>query len=227
MTDNGLRIGTAPDSWGVWFPDDPRQTPWRRFLDEVVAAGYVWIELGPYGYLPTDPHQLADELGSRGLKLAAGTVFTGFHKGPEQWDRAWKQALEVAGLASKLGARHLVVHSGPLAQRRNDRGARVADARRRAVEAPGGRSRPAGEGAAGGIRDEAAVPLARRQSRRHRARRSSASSRRPTSGTRTCAWTRATSRTTAATTSRSSSDIRRASASCISSRSIPACSSTS
>jgi inosose dehydratase len=110
MTDKpGLRIGTAPDSWGVWFPDDPRQTPWRRFLDEVVAAGYVWIELGPYGYLPTDPHQLEDELAARGLKLAAGTVFTGFHKGPDQWDRAWRQAIEVAALASKLGARHLVV----------------------------------------------------------------------------------------------------------------------
>jgi inosose dehydratase len=104
-----IRIGTAPDSWGVWFADDPVQIPWRRFLDEVVAAGYEWIELGPYGYLPTDPHELEDELGSRGLKLSAGTVFTGFHKGPEQWERAWAQALDVAGLASRLGARHLVV----------------------------------------------------------------------------------------------------------------------
>jgi inosose dehydratase len=106
---NGLRIGTAPDSWGVWFPNDSRQTPWRRFLDEVVAAGYAWIELGPYGYLPTDAGQLEDALSSRGLRLSAGTVFTGFHKGPDQWDRAWSQALEVAGLAAKLGAEHLVV----------------------------------------------------------------------------------------------------------------------
>jgi inosose dehydratase len=105
----GLRIGTAPDSWGVWFPDDPAQVPWQRFLDEVVAAGYSWIELGPYGYLPTDPHQLEDELGRRGLKLSAGTVFTGFHKGDDQWQRAWDQALAVAGLASRLGAQHLVV----------------------------------------------------------------------------------------------------------------------
>jgi inosose dehydratase len=104
-----LRIGTAPDSWGVWFPDDPGQIPWQRFLDEVVAAGYRWIELGPYGYLPTDPHQLQDELGSRGLQLSAGTVFTGFHKGEDQWKRAWDQALDVAGLASALGAEHLVV----------------------------------------------------------------------------------------------------------------------
>jgi inosose dehydratase len=105
----GLRIGTAPDSWGVWFPDHPRQIPWQRFLDEVQAAGYHWIELGPYGYLPTDPHQLEDELGKRGLQLSGGTVFTGFHKGPDQWQRAWDQAVKVAGLAHALGAGHIVV----------------------------------------------------------------------------------------------------------------------
>lgn len=106
---NSIRIGTAPDSWGVWFPDDPTQVPWQRFLDEAAAAGYHWIELGPYGYLPTDAHQLEDELGKRDLKLSGGTVFTGFHKGEDQWQRAWDQALAVAGLASKLGAEHLVV----------------------------------------------------------------------------------------------------------------------
>jgi len=109
MTTQSIRIGTAPDSWGVWFADDPKQVPWQRFLDEVVEAGYTWIELGPYGYLPTDPERLRDELGSRGLKLSAGTVFTGFHKGDDQWQRAWDQALAVAGLASQLGAEHLVV----------------------------------------------------------------------------------------------------------------------
>ena len=51
-------IGTAPDSWGVWFPDDPQQTTWERFLDEATAAGYTRIELGPFGFLPTDPHRL-------------------------------------------------------------------------------------------------------------------------------------------------------------------------
>ena len=49
-----IKIGSAPDSWGVWFPSDSKQTPWNRFLDEIVEAGYEWIELGPYGYLPTD-----------------------------------------------------------------------------------------------------------------------------------------------------------------------------
>lgn len=109
MTADGIRIGTAPDSWGVWLPDHPGQVPWERFLDEAAAAGYTWIELGPYGFLPTDPSRLRDELDKRGLKLSAGTVFTGFHKGDEQWERAWEQAIAVAGLAAALGAEHLVV----------------------------------------------------------------------------------------------------------------------
>ncbi|MBV8928271.1 MAG: 2-keto-myo-inositol dehydratase, partial [Mycobacteriaceae bacterium] len=75
-----IRVGTAPDAWGVWFPADPQQTPYARFLDEVVQAGYAWIELGPFGYLPTDPHQLRDELQSRGLRLSAGTVFERLHQ---------------------------------------------------------------------------------------------------------------------------------------------------
>lgn len=109
MAEGQIRIGTAPDSWGVWFPDDPKQVPWQRFLKEVQDSGYHWIELGPFGYLPTDPAQLSDELEKHDLKLSAGTVFTGFHKGEDQWKRAWDQALDVAGLVSKLGVEHLVV----------------------------------------------------------------------------------------------------------------------
>ena len=92
MTENKLIIGTAPDSWGVWFPDDPQQTPWERFLDEVAESGYKWIELGPYGYLPTDPTRLAEELKSRDLQISAGTVFTAFHRGLDQWETAWEPA---------------------------------------------------------------------------------------------------------------------------------------
>jgi inosose dehydratase len=104
----GLRIGTAPDSWGVWNANDPKQTPWVRFLDEVQEAGYAWIELGPYGYLPTDPHQLEDELAKRSLRLSAGTMFTAFQR-TDNWDEAWTQARQVGELVSQLGAEHLVV----------------------------------------------------------------------------------------------------------------------
>ena len=48
MTDlSRLRLGTAPDSWGVWFPADPHQVGWQQYLDEVPRAGYIWTELGP------------------------------------------------------------------------------------------------------------------------------------------------------------------------------------
>jgi inosose dehydratase len=79
---NLLSLGTCPDSWGVWFADDPLQTPWHRFLDEVAEVGYCWLELGPYGYLPSDPRRLSDELASRGLKVAGGTMHghSGLHR---------------------------------------------------------------------------------------------------------------------------------------------------
>ena len=66
-----IRLGSAPDSWGVWFPSDPKQIPWQRFLDEIAEAGYEWTELGPYGYLPTDLPTLRAELARRGLKVTA------------------------------------------------------------------------------------------------------------------------------------------------------------
>ena len=39
MTESGtgplLLLGSCPDSWGVWFADDPLQTPWPRFREEL------------------------------------------------------------------------------------------------------------------------------------------------------------------------------------------------
>lgn len=102
-----LTLGSCPDSWGVWFADDPRQTPWPRFLDEMAAAGYSWLELGPYGYLPTDPARLADELAQRGLSVAGGTV--GGVGGPHKdFDAVLAETRRVAALASALRSRNVV-----------------------------------------------------------------------------------------------------------------------
>jgi inosose dehydratase len=102
-----LILGSAPDSWGVWFAADDRQTPWHRFLDELVEAGYSWLELGPYGYLPTDPTHLSDELSIRGLKVSGGTVFGALHR-PGEWDQMLATTRKVAELTAALGAHHLV-----------------------------------------------------------------------------------------------------------------------
>jgi inosose dehydratase len=102
-----LQLGSCPDSWGVWFADDPRQTPWQRFLDELAASGYRWLELGPYGYLPTDPARLADELAARGLTCAGGTVAGagGPHK---DFDVVLAETRKVAELTAALGAQNLI-----------------------------------------------------------------------------------------------------------------------
>ena len=104
-----LRLGTCPDSWGVWFADDPLQTPWERFLDEVAAVGYEWLELGPYGYLPTDPARLADELSRRGLKVAGGTMHghSGLHRAGDLAE-ILAATRKVAALTAALGAADLV-----------------------------------------------------------------------------------------------------------------------
>jgi inosose dehydratase len=107
-TRSRLRLGSCPDSWGVWFPDDPAQTPWHRFLDELAAAGYEWLELGPYGYLPTDPARLRDELDRRGLRVSGQAVFGGLHH-PEKWDSDLADARRVAELVTAVGARHVVL----------------------------------------------------------------------------------------------------------------------
>jgi inosose dehydratase len=103
-----LRLGTAPDSWGVWFPEDANQVPWNVFLDEAATAGYEWVELGPYGYLPTDPARLQDELGSRGLRLSGGAVFSGLHRGTDALAQAFEDCRVEARLLTALGARYLV-----------------------------------------------------------------------------------------------------------------------
>jgi len=108
-----LRLGTAPDSWGVWFPSHPNQVPWNQFLDEAAAAGYKWIELGPYGYLPTDPAQLREELAGRDLRLSGGTVITGLQRGQEGLRQALDDCRASARLVAALGARHLVVIPEP------------------------------------------------------------------------------------------------------------------
>ena len=107
-TRSRLRLGSCPDSWGVWFPDDPAQTPWHRFLDELAQAGYRWVELGPYGYLPTDPARLRDELDRRGLQVSGQAVFGGLHN-PGKWDSDLADARRVAELVVAMGGEYVVL----------------------------------------------------------------------------------------------------------------------
>jgi inosose dehydratase len=104
-------VGTAPDSWGVWFPDDPHQPPPDRFLDEVAALGYRWIELGPLGYLPADRYVLERELAERALRVA-GTFVSFELEAPDGWFLAHREVDRTCRLLRHLGASNLIVIDG-------------------------------------------------------------------------------------------------------------------
>ena len=103
-----ITVGSAPDSWGVWFPSDPQQTPWHRFMDEIVEAGYEWTELGPYGYLPTDLSTLRRELSNRGLKVT-GTFAMANVEEPSLWGELERQVLGAGERLAALDAKYLVL----------------------------------------------------------------------------------------------------------------------
>jgi inosose dehydratase len=78
-------------------------------MDEAQAAGYKWVELGPYGYCPTDPVILKDELDKRDLTLTGGTVLAGLHKGRQALVEATKACDLEAATLTPLGATYLIL----------------------------------------------------------------------------------------------------------------------
>ena len=58
-----LLVGNAPCSWGTLEHQDQSQAiPFSQMLDELVETGYTGTELGDWGYMPTDPERLSEEL---------------------------------------------------------------------------------------------------------------------------------------------------------------------
>ena len=99
-----LKIGNSPESWGVLGPSDPEQVPWQRCLDEIAEAGFEWTELGPYGYLPTDPPVLRAELEARGLGVTAAAVLSPLDD-PAVWPDLQDQAIRSGELVASLGGK--------------------------------------------------------------------------------------------------------------------------
>ena len=69
-----VRIANAPCSWGVIEGIDGPRDGYRRVIDEMQQAGFAGTELGDWGFMPTDPDELRDELGRRGLALVGSWV---------------------------------------------------------------------------------------------------------------------------------------------------------
>ena len=103
-----ISIGNAPCSWGVEFADDPRNPGWRDVLRENAEAGYTGIELGPVGFMPEDPPQVAEALDEFGQQLIGGVVFRPFHD-PDAWDDVLDASTRTCRALVAHGAQHLVL----------------------------------------------------------------------------------------------------------------------
>jgi inosose dehydratase len=109
MTKMKIKVGNAPVSWGVMeVAGWGEQVPYRQVLDEIAEAGYAGTELGPYGYLPTEPNELTPELAARGLQLVASFVPVPLAHS-ERHEAGYHEALKVAQLLSQSGAPLLVL----------------------------------------------------------------------------------------------------------------------
>lgn len=65
----GIKIGKVPVSWGIMEVEGwDGRVAYGRVLDEMAEAGYEGTELGPYGYLPSEPERLIAEADKPALK---------------------------------------------------------------------------------------------------------------------------------------------------------------
>jgi inosose dehydratase len=70
-----ILIGNAPCSWGILeFAGDAVPAPYTTVLDEIRETEYAGTELGDWGFMPTDPLRLRDELVERSLQLIGAFV---------------------------------------------------------------------------------------------------------------------------------------------------------
>lgn len=74
-----IKVANAPCSWGVIENVEGDRGGYVRVLNEIQESGYVGTELGDWGFMPTDPNLLRQELAARNLKLLASWVSVYLH----------------------------------------------------------------------------------------------------------------------------------------------------
>ena len=103
-----IKVGNAPCSWGVEFAGDPRNPSWQTVLKECAEAGYQGIELGPIGFMPEDPAELADALAQHKLEMMAGVLYQPFHDA-NAFDDLLDKAHRTARALNAHGAKQMVL----------------------------------------------------------------------------------------------------------------------
>ncbi len=100
-----LLVGNAPCSWGTLEFESVKgeQIPYSRMLDELAETGYTGTELGDWGYMPTDPAALADELARRNLVMLGAFVPVAM-KNREAHAPGAATAVKIAHLLAAVGS---------------------------------------------------------------------------------------------------------------------------
>jgi inosose dehydratase len=97
------RLAGAPISWGVCeVPGWGLQLPAERVLGEMAQLGLGATEVGPVGYLPSDPDAVRALLDRHGLDLVGGFVPLVLHEPEIEATR--EEARRVAALMAAAGA---------------------------------------------------------------------------------------------------------------------------
>ncbi|MGO8785901.1 MAG: TIM barrel protein [Terriglobia bacterium] len=100
-----LLVGNAPCSWGTLEFEEAKgeQIGYSRMLDELAESGYTGTELGDWGYMPTEPDVLRDELRRRGLVMLGAFVPVAL-KDPRAHDAGIANAVKVARLLAAVAS---------------------------------------------------------------------------------------------------------------------------
>lgn len=97
-----IKVANAPCSWGVLeFDLDGKVAGYKQVLDEIVETGYQGTELGDWGFMPTDPEQLREEIHSRQLTLL-GAFVPVMLKDPDAYQAGVESALRTARLLAEV-----------------------------------------------------------------------------------------------------------------------------
>ncbi|MDR8391719.1 TIM barrel protein [Aliifodinibius sp. S!AR15-10] len=97
-----MQIANAPCSWGILeFGLEGKTDQYNKVLDEMSSTGYRGTELGDWGFFPTDPEELKNELQSRELNLVGAFVPINFVN-PADYEKGLQLALKTARLLADV-----------------------------------------------------------------------------------------------------------------------------
>lgn len=111
MTKANIRVGNAPCSWGVIENVEGERSDYARVLDEMHEAGFEGTELGDWGFMPTDPDVLRQELAARQLALLASWVSVYLHDA-ERHAASEADAVRTAHLLAEVGGPECLIVLG-------------------------------------------------------------------------------------------------------------------